>query len=153
MTNTMKKAWKELVQPILRRPPERQVAALCYRTSEGRGTEILLITSRGTGRWIVPKGWPIEDKKAAEAALQEAWEEAGVTDGAIIEGRIGSFEYDKHLDEGYDAPVRVEVYKVRVTELADIYPEHQERKRRWVSPSDAAEMVQEPGLKAILHEM
>lgn len=153
MTNTMKRAWAEFVQPILRRPPEMQVAALCYRVTPTAEKQVLLITSRGTGRWIVPKGWPMDGKKAAEAALQEAWEEAGVTDCAAIEGHVGSYAYDKHLDDGYDAPVEVEMFKVRVKQLADIYPEHDERTRRWVSPADAAEMVQEPGLKAILLEM
>ncbi|MGK7752388.1 MULTISPECIES: NUDIX hydrolase [unclassified Roseovarius] len=153
MTTSMKRAWAEFVQPILRRPPELQVAALCYRETATGETQVLLITSRGTGRWIVPKGWPMEGKKAADAALQEAWEEAGVTKGATIEGHVGSYAYDKHLDDGYDAPVEVEVFKVRVKQLADIYPEHDERTRRWVRPTDAAEMVQEPGLKAILLEM
>ncbi|MFN3207721.1 MAG: NUDIX hydrolase [Roseovarius sp.] len=153
MTTAMKKAWTEFVQPILRRPPELQVAALCYRDTPDGGRQVLLITSRGTGRWIVPKGWPMEGKKAADAALQEAWEEAGVAHGARIEGHVGSYAYDKHLDGGYDAPVEVEVFRVRVSELADIYPEHDERTRRWVSPADAAQMVQEPGLQAILLEM
>ena len=153
MTTAMKKAWTEVFQPILQRPKELQVAALCYRNSKKHGTQVLLITSRGTGRWSVPKGWPIEGKKADEAALQEAWEEAGVSKGATIEGHVGSFAYDKRLDGGYEAPVEVEVFKVRVDQLADIYPEHDERTRRWVSPADAAEMVQEPGLKAILLEM
>lgn len=153
MTNTMKRAWTELVQPILRRPPELQVAALCYRERQAGQVEVLLITSRDTGRWVVPKGWPMEGKKAAEAALQEAWEEAGVTECAAIEGHIGRFAYDKRLDGGYEAPVEVEVFKVRVKKLADIYPEHDQRIRRWVSPADAAEMVREPGLKALLLEM
>lgn len=153
MTTSMKRAWTEYVQPILRRPPELQVAALCYREIASGEKQVLLVTSRGTGRWIVPKGWPMDGKKAAEAALQEAWEEAGVAECAAIEGHVGSYAYDKHLDDGYDAPVEVEVFKVRVKQLADIYPEHDERTRRWVSPADAAEMVQEPGLKSILLEM
>lgn len=153
MTNALKKAWTDLVRPILRRPPERQVAALCYRDETDRGRQILLITSRGTGRWIIPKGWPIAGKTTAESALVEAWEEAGVKDCAIMEGPLGSFVYDKRMDEGYDTPVSAEVFRVRVGELADIYPESRERKRRWVAPAEAAEMVQEPGLKAILRRM
>lgn len=153
MTTTMKRAWTEFVQPILRRPPELQVAALCYRETSAGQTEVLLITSRDTGRWVVPKGWPMKDKQAAEAALQEAWEEAGVTNRAVNEGRIGCFAYDKRLEGGYDAPVEVEVFKVRVDELAEMYPEHGERTRRWVSPADAATMVDEPGLKEILNDM
>lgn len=152
MTNGLKKAWAEMVQPLLKRPPELQVAALCYRESD-TGKEVLLITSRGTGRWIVPKGWPMEGMTAEEAAVREAWEEAGVLECDIEESPAGAFGYDKHLDEGYDAPVEAQVFLLRVAKLADSYPEAHERDRKWVSPSDAANMVQEPGLKALLEQM
>jgi len=152
MTYKMKQAWDELLMPMLRRPPEWQVAALCYRDAP-EGRQVLLITSRDTGRWIVPKGWPIEGKKAAEAALQEAWEEAGVRDCAVVEGPVGCYDYAKRLDAGYEAPVEAQVYKVRVNELSDIYPEARQRQRKWVSPAEAAELVNEPGLKEILLEM
>jgi 8-oxo-dGTP pyrophosphatase MutT (NUDIX family) len=54
-----------------------QFAALCYRVVKKK-VKVLVISSRGTGRWIVPKGWPMDGKTPADAALQEAWEEAGV---------------------------------------------------------------------------
>lgn len=152
MTNRLKNAWAEMLGPLVRRPRLYQVAALCYRERDAR-TEVLLITSRGTGRWILPKGWPIDGLNSPQAALQEAWEEAGVRNGILNETPIGSFDYAKRQDEGYDTPVRAQVYKVRAEDLADVFPECDERRRIWVSPEDAANMVREPGLKAILRRI
>ncbi len=146
MTEGLKKAWAEMVQPLLRRPRECQVAALCCR--EGKdGLQVLLITSRDTGRWILPKGWLMEGKSAAEAAREEAWEEAGVKQAKLGSDPVGSFCYDKALDDGYSAPVDVQIFRLDVTEMSDIYPEARERRRKWVSPAQAADMVQEPELQ------
>ncbi len=152
MTDGLKKAWAEVVQPLLRRPPECQVAALCCRQRDNR-TEVLLVTSRDSGRWIVPKGWLMEGKSAAQAAGEEAWEEAGVKSAEIGQEPVGTFSYDKHLDDGYDAPVEVQVFRLDVTKMTDIFPEARERRRKWVSADQAAEMVNEPGLKAILMQL
>ncbi|MCQ0093654.1 NUDIX hydrolase [Roseovarius sp. M141] len=154
MTNGLKKAWTELVQPLLRRPREHQVAALCWRDAEGGdGIEILLITSRGTGRWVMPKGWPIEGLTGAEAALREAWEEAGVTGAPPAATPIGSYDYGKTQESGYDLAVAVQVYKLHVQGLSDSFPESGERRRAWVSPAKAATMVREPGLQDILRAL
>ena len=152
MTEGLKKAWAEMVQPLLRRPPEVQVAALCGRESDD-GIEVLLMTSRDSGRWIVPKGWLMDGKSAAEAAREEAWEEAGVKTAMLTPVPVGTFAYEKRLDTGYCAPAEVQVFYLDVSELSDIYPEARERERKWVSPAQAAEMVNEPGLKAIFQEM
>ncbi len=152
MTDGFKRTWAELVQPLLRRPRQLQVAALCYR-EEGAGKEVLLITSRGTGRWIVPKGWPIDGLNAVEAALQEAWEEAGVKASVKAAVPAGRFEYEKSHAEGYDTPVEAQVFKVRIDALEDSYPEADERRRAWFSPDEAANKVQEPGLQDILRQM
>lgn len=152
MTDGLKKAWTEMVQPLLRRPPECQVAALCCRQADA-GTEVLLITSRDTGRWIVPKGWMMDGKSAAQAACQEAWEEAGVKTADLIDEPIGSFSYEKQLNDGYTAPVDVKVFRLDVTGMADIYPEARQRIRKWVAPANALTMVQEPGLQAILRNL
>ncbi len=141
-----------MVSPLFRRPRRLQVAALCY-TQNGPRKKVLLITSRDTGRWIVPKGWPIDGKDAPGAAAQEAWEEAGVKPRNITAEPLGSFEYDKTLENGASAPVETKVYAIEVENLADDFPEANERDRKWVSPSEAAEMVQEPGLQEILRQM
>ncbi|MDO5630565.1 MAG: NUDIX hydrolase [Paracoccus sp. (in: a-proteobacteria)] len=127
-----------------------QVGALCRDPASGK---VLLITSRGTGRWIIPKGWPMTDRSDADAAMQEAWEEAGVK-GNISRDEIGRYDYDKLNDStGGIIPVQVRVFTVEVSELADSYPEAGQRTRRWVSPGKAARMVDEKGLKKILRNL
>lgn len=152
MTGAFKRAWAEVVQPMISRPRRIQVAALCCKEGD-KGTKVLLITSRDTGRWILPKGWPIDGLTAPDAALQEAWEEAGVKKARIRRVPLGSYEYDKLLEGGVPAPVDVQVYRVDVDKLADSYPEVNERTRRWVSPAEAAELVDEDSLKDLLRQM
>jgi 8-oxo-dGTP pyrophosphatase MutT (NUDIX family) len=128
-----------------------QTAALCYRTRRGR-TEVLLITSRGTGRWVIPKGWLMSGKSASEAAAVEAWEEAGVKHGEPAGTPIGSFIYAKILKNGLPLPVEARVFPIEVRELADDYPEAHQRARRWVEPAEAAGMVDEPDLRQLLRD-
>lgn len=151
MIKTFSKAWSGFIGPILQRPKRLQVAALCY-SDTGDQKKVLLVTSRGTGRWIIPKGWPIKGKDAAGAALQEAWEEAGVKTGTIGKA-IGKFDYDKELSTGLPVPVETLVFPVKVSELRDDYPEADERTRKWVSPQKAANMVREAGLQDILKQL
>lgn len=137
--------------PVPPFPADMQVAALCWRKRKGK-TEVLLITSRDTGRWIVPKGWPIDGLDAPQSALREAWEEAGVRADANQALHIGEFCYDKLLADGQELPLRAVLYKVRLRgrEIANRYPESHERKRLWVTPHKAAKLVQEPELQEIL---
>lgn len=130
-------------------PPRMQVGALCRDRATGR---VLLITSRGTGRWIIPKGWPMPGRSLAEAALQEAWEEAGVR-GVPGAGEIGRFGYDKEQDAGFAVPVEVRVFPVWVAELSGDFPEAAERTRRWFDPAHAATLVSEPRLRHILRRL
>ncbi|MEO9575472.1 NUDIX hydrolase [Tateyamaria sp.] len=136
------------ISPMLRRPKRLQMAALCHR-GQGDDKEYLLVTSRDTGRWIIPKGWPVRGLKSNETALQEAWEEAGVKNSSASAQPIGRYNYQKHLGGGYAVPVETLVYSVAVNELSDDFPEAHERTRKWVSATLAAAMVQEPELKAI----
>ncbi len=125
-----------------------QVGALCWRMHRGR-VEILLITSRDTGRWVIPKGWTMEDRTDPEAAAREAWEEAGVT-GDLAETSLGSYGYDKAIKPGLLLPCTVAVYPVRVGALADKFPERKERRRKWFAAAKAARKVAEPELRDIL---
>lgn len=152
MTRGFKKAWAELVRPMFQRPKKLQVAALCY-TREGPKKKVLLVTSRDTGRWIIPKGWPIDGKDAPGAALQEAWEEAGVKKGKIADQPVGTYGYDKELSGGLPVAVETLVYPVEVTSLKDEFPEADQRKRKWVSPEKASDMVREPELQEILRRL
>ena len=124
-----------------------QFAALCYRL-EGEKLKICMVTSRRSGRWILPKGWPMHKQTPAEAAAQEAWEEAGVT-GEAIDRCLGVYSYVKPLSEN-PAPVVVMIYPVKVETEHATWPEMKERKRKWVSPKKAAKKLQEPELRRIV---
>ncbi len=129
-----------------------QFGALCWRIGK-KGAEVLLISSRETGRWVIPKGWPMEGRAGHEAAAIEAWEEAGVT-GKIAEDRLGNFSYDKILSRDSRneraKPCSVDVYPLEVVKLAPEFPEQRQRRRKWFAPADAARKVAEPELKSIL---
>lgn len=133
---------------MLRRPPHLQVAALCMR-NRGKRRECLLVSTRRSRRWVLPKGWPMKGRSLAGAALQEAWEEAGV-EGRVADKSIGTFHYRKVKGEGLGMRCQVEVFPVEVDRLADNFPEASQRKRRWVTPKQAARMVHEHELRAIL---
>jgi 8-oxo-dGTP pyrophosphatase MutT (NUDIX family) len=131
--------------------PRSQFGALCWRMHRGR-VEVLLITSRDTGRWVIPKGWPMAGKRPDEAARQEAWEEAGVT-GDSSETPLGIYSYDKARKTKEALPCVVAVYPLRVERLAARFPERAERRRRWFSAEQAARLVAEPELRAMLTQL
>lgn len=128
-------------------PPSRQVAALCYRTG-ARGLRILLITSRDTGRWVIPKGWPMRNRSDPEAAAREAFEEAGLR-GEVGPRAIGRYTYAKKLASGRFLPCLVQVYPLEVREMVKTYPETGQRRAKWFSPEKAARGVAEPELAAL----
>ena len=138
----------ETLQPMLRRPPQLQVAALCTRDGPD-GMEVLLVTSRGTGRWILPKGWPIPSCTLAGSAAQEAWEEAGVR-GPIEETPLGSYAAQKDTDGGLAVPCQITVFRLHVETMATDFPEAGSRNLRWFRPAEAATLVREPGLRDLL---
>ena len=125
-----------------------QFAALCFRIRNDK-PEVLLITSRGSRRWIIPKGWPMHDKTPGESALQEAWEEAGVK-GKAYERCLGIYSYNKYIDGKKGLPCVAMVYPIKVKSLEDRFPEKGQRRRKWFTPKKAAVKVTEPELKQIL---
>lgn len=129
--------------------PRLQHAALCFRAGAGGQPEILLITSRDTGRWVLPKGWPKKGESGGASALREAGEEAGVVGQALAEP-AGTYRYDKTMSEGPCLHCRVEVHPVAVAYLDFRFPEMRVRKRAWFTPAEAAEAVDEADLKALL---
>ncbi|KIN66883.1 Hydrolase, NUDIX family [Sulfitobacter donghicola DSW-25 = KCTC 12864 = JCM 14565] len=137
--------------PMLQRPKKLQVAALCHRGDE-QDREYLLITSRDTGRWIIPKGWPIRGLKSWETALQEAWEEAGVQNSPASKAPVGRYTYKKRAASGLEVPVETLVYSVDVQALAKTFPEAHERTLKWVKAEEAAEMVNEPELQSLFRD-
>ncbi|MBZ7924974.1 NUDIX hydrolase [Ensifer adhaerens] len=131
-----------------------QYAAICFRRVEAlRGSiEILLITSRDTGRWVLPKGWPMRKKKPHEVARIEAWEEAGIC-GRAQKKVWGHYAYAKKLDSGKLVPAKVQVYLLDVAETTDDFPEREQRKRRWFTPHMAASAVIEPELRGLISKL
>ncbi|WP_120633413.1 NUDIX hydrolase [Ruegeria sp. EL01] len=125
-----------------------QSAALCYRIERGR-TEVLLITTRRSRRWIIPKGWLISGLTTAETAAQEAWEEAGVR-GKCNPDKLGQFTYLKQRPDQGMAMCVVDVFPIYVRSLASSYPEKAERSRKWCSPKKAASKVQSSDLAEVL---
>lgn len=129
----------------------QQVGAVCWRMHKGK-VEVLLVTSRDTGRWIIPKGWPIKGLTDAQSAAREAWEEAGV-EGAVSDAGIGSYSYDKRRLPKPPLPCKVTVFPLRVGRLADKFPEKNERQRKWFSARKAAKKVDEPQLRDLLAQL
>ncbi len=148
MTSLARSAWRELFSPLFRRPSVVQLAALCYRM-DGPELEVLLVQS-SRGRWILPKGWPIDGLGGGETAKQEAWEEAGVSEGKLAKRSLGFFDTVKRLDNGTEMPCQTYVYPIDVREIQTEYPEAGQRDRKWVTFDLAQEMVDESGLKDIL---
>lgn len=126
----------------------RQVAALPVRREADGSVRVLLVTSRETGRWVIPKGWPWPDSEDCVAAAQEAHEEAGVL-GRVQSQPLGSFVYEKRRSSGPEL-VRADVYMLEVTSLLDSWPEQEERRRAWFTVEDAANVVSDHELRDLL---
>lgn len=114
--------------------------------------QVLLITSRDTGRWIIPKGWLMNGKTPSEAAAREAWEEAGVT-GTVSPELLGVYAYDKIRDPNDALPCIVTVFALRAAKLFDKFPERGQRRRKWFDASKAARKVAEPELRGLLENL
>jgi 8-oxo-dGTP pyrophosphatase MutT (NUDIX family) len=127
-----------------------QVGALPVRFENGR-PEILLLTSRETKRWVIPKGWPMKGLKNWAAAAQEAKEEAGII-GKLGKKPIGSFLYFKRREAHFDL-CRVEVYVLTYEKMLANYREKGQREAQWFSVDEAADRVAEPGLVALLRDL
>jgi 8-oxo-dGTP pyrophosphatase MutT (NUDIX family) len=120
-----------------------QSAAIPYRF-EGPSPRILLVTSRRRGRWIVPKGIVEDWQSPREAALEEAYEEAGVR-GSLVGDVVGEYEYRK-----WGGTCRVEVFLLRVEETLPEWPESDIRDRKWVGVEEALKLVENDGLRGVM---
>jgi len=109
----------------------------------------MLITSRESRRWVIPKGWPVRGLKPHRAAEREAYEEAGL-EGRIGKVAVGVYAYEKRLPNGPAVPCEVSVFPLQVTKQRKRWPEMGQRDGRWLTPDEAAELVQEEGLRHIL---
>jgi 8-oxo-dGTP pyrophosphatase MutT (NUDIX family) len=108
---------------------------------------VCMVTSRSGRRWVFPKGQIDPGHTPSEAALLEAWEEAGVV-GTLDPDPIGNYVYEK-----YDSPHHVLVFRMRVVEVHDAWPERDIRERDWFTAVEALERIDEPGLREILRRV
>ena len=125
-----------------------QIAALPYVIVRD---EILvcLITSRGTQRWIIPKGWPGAKRTGARTASREAYEEAGIV-GEVANQPLGEYRSHKGLSNGFSVRTNITVFPLKASKQLADFPERGERQYRWLSPEEAAELCGEAGLRDIL---
>ena len=126
-----------------------QIAALPWRETEA-GLEIMLVSSRETRRWIIPKGWPMAGRGGATAAAIEALEEAGLL-GVIAEKPIGVFQYVKRFSRGEEL-CRAEVFPLRVVRQRENWLEKDERETQWFSAAEAARLVSDRELGALIRK-
>lgn len=141
-------SWLRGFAGLFVKPARLQIAALCCRMDE-QEPEILLVSTRDTGRLILPKGWPEADMPAFETALLEAYEEAGVI-GKADHRPLGSFRSYKGLASGLKLRTKVLVFKVEFESQVDNFPELGQRKRIWMPVSEAIEKADEPALRRFL---
>jgi 8-oxo-dGTP pyrophosphatase MutT (NUDIX family) len=151
---TGKKTAKRLVAPsaVSRLPRHRQYGALALRVGARDQIEVLLLTSRGTGRWVIPKGWPMRNRTPAGTAKREAFEEAGVKGELWSKKPIGSFRYFKR-DENFSGEILVRVFVLGVERQKKEWPEKDQRRVRWFSLRQAAALVKERELAKLLRSI
>ncbi|GJD52556.1 hypothetical protein OPKNFCMD_5322 [Methylobacterium crusticola] len=129
--------------------PRRQVGVLPTRPGPDGALQVMLITSRETRRWVIPKGWPMKGLKNYEAAAREAYEEAGLI-GRVGKRAIGSYFYRKRLKSRDTVLCQVQVFRLDVRKQLKTWPEQHEREGHWFTVQEAAEAVTEVGLAALI---
>ena len=139
---------KQILDPDDLETPRQQIGALVWRFDRGF-LKILLVTSRDTGRFVIPKGWTEEKLTNPQAAALEAFEEAGVT-GNIKDEPCGSYAYTKLIGPGFVLPCIVDVYPMQALKILPKWPEKGERSRHWFDLDDAASKVAEPELADLI---
>jgi 8-oxo-dGTP pyrophosphatase MutT (NUDIX family) len=142
-----KEHWKARDGSVASQRARQQFAALPFRTK--RVLEIMLVSSRETRRWILPKGWPIKGMKPHAVAALEALEEAGLL-GKIGKRPIGSYHYIKRMPNGAALICDVEVFPLRVEKQRKNWPEREQRTTGWFEAREAASLVDEPELRDLI---
>ena len=148
MSNLDQNFWTGLSVRVTDPATILQVGALCLRKGKRKRKVLLVKSSRG--RWIIPKGWPMDGHTDAQTASIEAWEEAGVHKGRVSDAPIGGYMTEKRYDDGRRVACQVDVYRIDVKTMVNSYPEAAIRKRKWMSLDKAARKVNDPGLRALI---
>jgi 8-oxo-dGTP pyrophosphatase MutT (NUDIX family) len=129
-----------------------QYAALPYRRRADARTQVMLVTSRESGRWVIPKGWPKKRQSPRASAAREAREEAGVV-GEIGRDSIGSYSYKKRMKNGSVVACEVRVFPLKVKRQQKSWPERGQREIQWFSRAKAAKVVNERALGDIIRSL
>ena len=129
----------------------QQAAALPFRSSSV-GYELLFVSTRRRGRWVLPKGWPRKGEALCDTAAREAQEEAGV-DGHVSQQAFGSYRYRKRMRQGYDVPCEVVVFPFLVACESTDWSEAGLRERRWCVLAAAPGLCDEPDLVRVLETL
>ena len=132
-------------------PILNQAGVIAYRILDGE-VQVLLMTSRDTGRWIIPRG-NINGRSPSKAAEKEAYEEAGVRGAVTSSIPLGIYTYSKKLASGEARAATVEVYLLRLKEQLKKWPEKGKRKLSWVSTKEAVGLIEEPGVVPLLRRL
>jgi 8-oxo-dGTP pyrophosphatase MutT (NUDIX family) len=136
----------EILSQIMKTRPRwyyKQSGVIPYRIN-GTELEILLVTSRRKGRWIIPKGIIDPGKTALESAHQEAYEEAGIR-GQADPKILGEYRYRK-----WGGTCVVQVFAMELTKMLESWPEAELRQRKWMNRAEAAKAIEEPDLKQLI---
>ena len=134
-------------------PNRQQVGALPLRLNKDGAPEVLLVTSRTTRRWVIPKGWTMRKLTLAQAAEREAFEEAGLVGWIYGEDAVGWYQYEKQFDGGDTRIVGVDVFLFVVSGQRNTWPEQDERNTAWFELEEAARLVAEPELAEIIRRV
>jgi 8-oxo-dGTP pyrophosphatase MutT (NUDIX family) len=126
----------------------RQCAALPLAVRDGE-VQVMLVTSRETKRWVLPKGWAEPDLAPHELAAKEAFEEAGLV-GKMEPEPVGHYSYKKRLRGGRSIPCDVGVFPMWVEQQLKNWPERRQREARWFTLGQAALAVDEGDLVTLL---
>jgi 8-oxo-dGTP pyrophosphatase MutT (NUDIX family) len=108
------------------------------------GIEVCLIRNKGRKKWKLPKGFVDPGETVQQAALKEAWEEAGLT-GRIVGDTIGSYDYEK-----WELKLKVSVFLMEVTEQEDEWEESRFRERRWSRVDEAFDTLKKHPIRPLL---
>jgi len=121
-------------------------------TEQDGETMVMLVTSRETCRWVLPKGWAEKNLSGPELAAKEAFEEAGLV-GHVAAQSIGSYAYMKRLSKGRELQCKVEVFAMHVELVLRDWPERHQRERRWFTLAQATMAVDEGDLITLLLQL
>lgn len=128
----------------------RQYGAVPFRIGADGEISVLLVTTRGTGRWIVPKGWPIAHLRPRDVAAREAYEEAGLIGDIVGKKPIGRFTYEKPRAGGQGLLCEVKLFAMHISHQLPDWPERQQRETGWFALEAAAALVGEGALASLL---